>query len=337
MTTTQSPTEISSGPSVHERSRVGWIVAAAAVLVLAAIPVVIDSGFMTFLLTQGLAMALPVLGVTILMRGGLVTFGHALFFAAGAYTAAFAFEWWGFREITLVLVVAALVGAATGALLGLLMSRYRGIFFGMFNLAFSMILYSLLLKFFHITGGSDGLGVRLPTYFGWKPDAASIRDVAFYFTLVVVVIAFAATTRSLRSPLGAQLAAIRDNEVRVEYLGSSVRYAVHVTYVIAAVLAAIGGVLAAYSTGHVLPEMAYWTVSGQFVFIALLGGFGKAPGALLGAIAFAFLESYVLEHYTNVWQLILGAVMFLIIAFLPGGLWSALTRIGERMSLDVRT
>lgn len=337
MTSTETTLDTTAPVGRGGVQRLDWIIGGLVVVAMAAVPVVTDSGFLTFLLTQALATALPVLGVTILMRGGLVTFGHALFYTLGAYTAAFALRWWDFQEITVVLLMAAVVGAAVGALLGLLMARYRGIFFGMFNLAFSMILYSLLLKFYGSTGGSDGLGVRLPTYFGWSPDRTNVRDVGFYFTLLVVATLFAVTMRSLRSPLGEQMAAVRDNEVRIEYLGSSVRRVVFITYIMAAVLASLGGVLAGYSSGHVLPEMAFWTVSGQFVFIALLGGFGSAPGALIGAIVFAFLESYVLENYTEIWQLILGTVMFLIIAFLPGGLWSALSWLRERVTVGPRS
>ena len=108
----------------------------------------------------------------------------------------------------------------------------------------------------------------------------------------------------------------------MEYLGTSAHQAVHVTYVLAATVSAIGGVLWAMSLGHVDPEMTNWTTSGQFVFIVILAGTGSIIAPLIGTFLLEVLRVYAVEISPNTWQMILGTVMLLTIVFLPKGLWS---------------
>ena len=130
--------------------------------------------------------------------------------------------------------------------------------------------------------------------------------------------------RYIRSPLGYAGEAIRENEIRVEYLGVSPRQIIYLKYVIAAVLAAIGGALTALTAGHVDPEMAFWSTSGEFVFIALLGGTAHVAAPLIGAFIYEMIRTYAFDLAPYSWQMILGAVLLLIIFFLPKGLWSLL-------------
>ena len=120
-----------------------------AVLIVAALfilaPLVVPSWIM-FILIKAMFMFIAVLGVTMFLRGGQVTFGHALFYATGTYTVGFSVKWFGFREALVLVPVGALAGLLMAALVGLIMARYRGVFFAMLNLAFSMILYAVLLS-----------------------------------------------------------------------------------------------------------------------------------------------------------------------------------------------
>ena len=136
--------------------------------------------------------------------------------------------------------------------------------------------------------------------------------------------------RYLASTLGCLGDAIRENELRVEYLGVSVRHAVHLKYVMAAAVSAVGGVLFAIANGHVEPDMAYWTTSGEFVFVALLSGTANVAAPFVGTFLLELVRTYAFEYSPYTWQLILGATMLLIILFLPGGLWSILTARAER-------
>ena len=119
---------------------------------------------------------------------------------------------------------------------------------------------------------------------------------------------------------------MRDNELRVEYMGGSVRAVVHVNLVVAAALAGVGGALTALTVGHIDPEMAYWTTSGEFVFVAILGGTSSVLAPFLGSLLLELLRSFAYEHAPNTWQLVVGGAMLLVILFLPAGLWSVFER-----------
>ncbi len=275
-----------------------------------------------FLFSLALARGLAALSVALLMRAGLVSFGQSLFFATGAYTAAFMVRLLGVREAGLLLVGAVIVSMTVAALTGLWIARYREIFFAMLSLAFTMILYGWLLKAYWITGGTDGLRIPPPTVLGTAWSVDTLRSVLYEATLVCTAVALVLIHLFLDSPLGYALRAVRDNEVRLEYLGSSVWQVVYWAYVLAAGLAGLGGVLTALNVGHVDPQLAYWTTAGEFVFITLLGGTESVLAPLIGAVVFEFLRTYALKYAPYTWQMALGGMMLLLILFMPRGLWT---------------
>lgn len=293
-------------------------------------------GWALFLLTVALAKSVMVLAVALFLRGGLVTFGHALFYAVGAYTAGFGAKWFGVRDVVLLLPAGLLLGGLVAALVGLFIARYRGVFFAMLNLAVSMILYAILLKFYWVTGGTDGLSVRTPTLLGFVPPRASLRMVYYYFTLVVSGAVTYIVHRFLASPQGFFLKALADNEIRIEYSGESVQRVIYYTYVLSGALGGLSGLLVAFTVGHIVPEYAFWIQSGEFVFIALLGGYGGVPGPLVGAIAFEFIRTYANKFAPYAWQMTLGIIMLLIILLQPGGLWAIYERTVARFGRRVK-
>jgi len=227
-------------------------------------------------------------------------------------------------------------GAAASALLGLLLARYRGVHFGLLNLAFSMVLYAILLKFYEITGGTDGLRLPTPLLAGVKPDAQHLRLTIYYVTVVLAALLLYVAYRFTTSPLGYTLRAVRDNEVRVEYMGASVRQAIYCSYIVAGVMASVGGVLAGFSVGHIVPELSFWTQSGEFVFVALLGGTGSVLAPVAGSIVFEFVRNYAFKYSPYTWQMTLGIVLLGIIFFLPGGLWSLKGIVARRWTIVTR-
>jgi branched-chain amino acid transport system permease protein len=109
-----------------------------------------------------------------------------------------------------------------------------------------------------------------------------------------------------------------------------VRNIIHVNYMISAALAGLGGALAAVGIGHIDPEMAYWTTSGEFVFIGILSGTGNVLAPFLGALIFETIRSFAYEYSPNTWQMALGITMLLVIMFLPGGLWSLFGKLKRK-------
>ena len=279
-----------------------------------------------FLINVSLCYGIVVLGMMLLMRTGVVSFGHGLYYCLGAYAAGTLDQVYKISDMAVMLVAAVIVTALTSAALGLLLRKYRDIFFAMLSLAFSMILYGLLVKTSSL-GSSDGFNIAASKIAGITVAGTSVeRYVRYALTVVFAFLAGVFMHKYLNSHMGRLAEAIRDNELRVEYMGASVRNVIHVNYVISAVLAGVGGALAAIAVGHIDPEMAYWTTSGEFVFVGILSGTGSVLAPFLGAFIFETIRSFAYEYSPNTWQMALGITMLVVIMFLPGGLWSLFIR-----------
>ena len=278
-----------------------------------------------------MGMGLVALAVMIQMRAGLVSFGQGLYFCIGGYTAGMVSRFLQISDIFVILLLAIVVTLVIAGTLGFLLRRYREIFFAMLTLAVSMILFALLSSS-HSLGSTDGFNLPQASYLGWTPETETGGVILFILTAIVTFSCAIMTNRFLRGPIGKIGEAIRENELRVEYLGASAHRSVHVLYIVAATLSAIGGVFWSMALGHVTPEMTNWTTSGQFVFIVILAGTGNVIAPLLGTLILEVLRVYAVEISPNTWQMILGTVMLLVIVFLPKGLWSLTDRFAKSAS-----
>jgi branched-chain amino acid transport system permease protein len=274
-----------------------------------------------FMVTIAIARGLVALGLMLLLRAGLVSFGQALYYCLGAYAAGALGRFFGISDIFAQMLAGAAVAGVAAFILGFLLAKYRGIFFGLLSLALSMILYGLLVKN-EALGSTDGFNILPSTLFGIRPGPDWVRYAVLASAAVVSLLLALAVHRYLGTPLGRLAPAIKDNEIRVEYMGASARHAVHVMYVIAAVLAGVGGALAATTVGHIDPDMAFWTTSGEFIFITILAGTGSVVAPFAGALLYGVIHTTAYDLSPNTWQLSLGAALLLIIVFLPEGLWS---------------
>lgn len=285
--------------------------------------------WMSYLLTIAMGKGLVVLGLVLLMRAGLVSFGQGLYYCAGAYVAGVLTQFAEVTDILLILLAALSVGVFIAAIIGLLLCRYREIFFAMFSLAFSMILYGLLVRNQGL-GSTDGFNVANPSLLGWNPGPEDASDLVLGVAVFLVFTLGILAWRYLNSLSGYGGEAVRENEIRLEYLGGSVFKVIYVKYIIAAGLASMGGAITALVSGHVDPEMAYWTTSGEFVFIALMGGTGHVAAPLISAVLFESLRTYAFAVSPYTWQMILGVALLAIILFLPSGLWSLVERFQKK-------
>lgn len=272
-----------------------------------------------------LANGLAVIGVIVLIRAGQVSFGHALYACLAGYAVAFAGRAWHLDALWLIALGTGLAAIA-GALIGLFMVRYRGIFFGMLNLAFSMVLFSVLGKFGATTGGTDGLRFDRPHFAGLVLEREGFETALLWLALALVVLAGWVVQRYFASANGQALAAIKTNETRLEYLGLSAKRVFWGGYVLSATLCGLGGSVFALTQGLVTPEMGYWVRSGEIVFIAILGGSGHAVGAVVGAFVFEFVKLYAAALLTGAWQLALGLVLIVMVFVAPTGLFGLVER-----------
>jgi len=278
-----------------------------------------------FIVTIAFARGLVALGLLLLLRAGLVSFGQALFYCLGAYAAGALGRFFGVSDIFIEMLVGGAVAALVAFILGFLLARYRGIFFGLLSLALSMILYGLLVKT-EALGSTDGFNIAPSTLFGMRPPPDWVRYSVLVSAAAVASLCALVVHRYLHTPMGRLAPAIKDNEIRVEYMGASARKAVHVTYVIAGALAGVGGALAATAVGHIDPDMAYWTTSGEFIFITILAGTGSVAAPFVGALLYGSIHTLAYGLSPNTWQMSLGLALLLLIVFLPEGLWSLATR-----------
>jgi branched-chain amino acid transport system permease protein len=258
---------------------------------------------------------------------GLLSFGHALFVALGAYTAAVLTSRLGVRHFEVVLIAAAAVGLVVAVPVGLLCVRYVKIYFGMLTLAFGMLFYSFLYKFYALTGGDEGMRVLRPHLLGQAFAAYDkvpfLIGPYYYYALGLLVAAALVMWRVVHSPFGLCLRSIRENPQKAEYLGVSVRRYRFGAFLIAGVFGALGGALLAVPTGLADPLLAYWTHSGNLVFMVVLGGFGHFFGPLVGAFVFIFLQDHVMS-ITPYWRFVFGAILALVVIFVPRGLMGLL-------------
>jgi ABC-type branched-subunit amino acid transport system permease subunit len=295
------------------------------VLALACLPFYAPG--MQLLVNLALAKGLAVLGVTVLLRAGQVSFGHALFFGISAYAGAFLVSSWPGADL-LVVMIAGIAGALlSGLLVGLFVVRYRGIFFGMLNLAFSMIFWSILEKFYHVTGGADGIRLQRPSVLGMEFSRGGFELILFYLAIGLMVGLGWFTLRWFASPIGQMFQAIKTNETRLEYLGLSPRRVLLSGYLLSALLCGIGGSMMAMLQGVVTPEYVWWVRSAEMVFIAVLGGAGSVRGAFVGALIYEIVRVYASAFAADIWQMLLGAFLLIIILFAPGGIMGIVDRL----------
>ncbi|MEO8740096.1 MAG: branched-chain amino acid ABC transporter permease [Casimicrobiaceae bacterium] len=295
----------------------------AALILLAAFPKLAQPYYITLVL-PAFAYTIALLGFNLLFGyTGLLSFGHALFVAVGAYGAAVLSSKLGVKSFELILLASGAAAVIAAIPVALLAVRYVRIFFGILTLAFGMLFHSFLFKFYHLTGGDTGIRVLRPSLLGMEfkelDKTAFLIGPFYYYCLLLLVVLGIVMWRIVHSPFGLHLAAIRENPRKAEYLGVRVRLFRLIAFLISAFYCAIGGVILAINTGQADPELAYWTHSGELVFMTVLGGFANFFGPLVGAFAFIFLKSELMGM-TEYWRFFLGATLAVIVIVFPRGL-----------------
>jgi branched-chain amino acid transport system permease protein len=322
-------------PRFHARL---WPYAAAAFGVAVLISVPNFAGlYQTQLLTYGLIMAIAALGFNLLLGyTGLLSFGHSAYFGLGAYTVAFLLQWFGIRSMELYILLGLPVAAIVSGLFGYVCVRHTRIFFGILTLALSQVLYSLALKFFWVSGGTDGLRVNRPRLLAGVIDFAGSGGFSrfivayYYYVLGVFVLSTAIIWIVVHSPFGKALQAIRDNETRARFLGLRVRRFRWAAFLLSGTFTGLAGILWAPLNGLTTPDVLYWPFSGEIVFMTLLGGFRNFFGPIVGGVAFTFIKTYAVAS-TEYWQLLLGTVLVVLVLLLPTGIVGVLAQIGKRL------
>jgi branched-chain amino acid transport system permease protein len=275
------------------------------------------SDFWIFIAIEVLAFALYALSFNLLLGfGGMLSFGHAAFFGVGAYSAAIFFKRSGLDVVwmfTLAPLVAMAFSATAAAVIGYFSVRRSGIYFSMLTFAFQMLLYTVALKASGLTGGDDGIT-------GLKPPGVLGQPLGYYFYALCWCLPSVYLLRRLvLSPFGLTLRALKDDPLRVQYVGVHVRRHQWAAFVISAGFAGLGGALFAFSSGNVFPSWLNWTASATPVVMAVLGGVQSFYGAIVGAAVYVVLE-VMISGKTEYWPLAMGIIIVLLVLLMPTGL-----------------
>ena len=288
----------------------------------------VDQPFYISFATRILIYAIAAASLNLVLGyGGMVSFGHAAFFGAGAYIVGIlAVE--GVTSLWIAWSAATAVAALVALIIGAISLRTRGVYFIMITLAFAQMMYYIFVSM-KAYGGDDGLslpsrstglGVSLSNDFTW-----------YYLVLVLLGIILFLLHRLLGSRFGRVIEAIRENETRATAIGYPVYRYKLLCFVISGAIAGLAGALIANQTSYVGPALLHWVQSGTLMVMVILGGVGRFWGGPVGAAVLLLLEelfsgSPLLGPFALHWQLPVGAILLAVVLFAPRGIAGAFAK-----------
>jgi len=277
------------------------------------------------LLTEALILGLFAMSLDLMVGyTRLVSFGHAAAYGFGAYACGWLLLHTSL-PVLLAIPLAALLAGVIAIGVAWVCTQATGVSFSMLTLAFAQLLYAVAYKWTSVTGGSDGLaGIpRRDGPFGLHLFVS--RNGFFYLVLIVLLGALLFCRSLVRSPFGAVLRGIRENEAKTLALGYNTRAYKITTVVLAYGFGGLAGALYAGFAGYASPELFFWLTSGQVLIMVVVGGAGTLIGPILGAAFFVVLE-HQLSQVTDLWPLIFGSVFIAFVLFAPQGIWGLVGR-----------
>ena len=301
----------------------GWRSLAVVACILALAPAGLPPYAMT-LLTEALILGLFAMSLALMVGyTRLLSFGHAAAYGLGAYTAGNLLLHTDMPMVFAVFAAAAFSGiVAIGV--AWVCTLASGVSFSMLTLAFAQLLYAVAFKWTSVTGASDGLaGIpRSPGPFGITFFTGKAGF--YYFVLACLAVAFVFCRSLVRSPFGAVLRGIRENEAKTLALGYNTRRYKIAVVAISFAFGGLAGALYAPFAGFANTELLFWVQSGQVLIMVIVGGAGTLVGPIIGA-AFFMLVSNLLSSWTDSWALFFGAIFICFVLFAPQGIWGLAT------------
>ena len=289
---------------------------------LAAFPFVIENRFYISLVNEMLIYGLLAMSLDVLLGyTGLLSFMHNAYLGISAYIVGLFLIHIGPSSLWLAIMAGVIVTAIIALPVGWVQVRTGGLAFALLTLAFGMMFYTVVWKWYSVTGGDDGLmGVPSPDIAigGWVIGNSGNPVVMFLFTLIVVAFCFVLTQRIIHSPFGAVLEAIRENEERASFVGINVRQYKLLGWLLACTLAGVSGALYILYRGYIGPTTMSAFAGAGVLMMVLLGGMGSLWGPLIGAAIFIYIKDYI-STMTEHWEIYLGLVVIFLVLFMPKG------------------
>ncbi len=282
--------------------------------------IVLVGGY-TDLATRVLVIGLAAMATNLLIgHTGAMSFGHAAYFGLGAYAAGLTLKYL-VASSPAAFFIGILVGTIGGAVVGYLIVKLRGIYFALATIAFGQVFYFIAFRWNSVTGGDNGLRgfQRLPIDLGFTHIDIANSLTFYYAVLFVLAVSAVLMGILLRSPFGRTMLALRENERRAKFLGIRVNLHLWIAYTASCLFIAGAGALSAFLNNFVSPHDVHWTLSGDFVLMAVLGGMRSFWGPLVGAFIFVVAQNY-LSGVTDDWMFFIGLIFVLAVLFLPRGI-----------------
>ncbi len=294
------------------------IIGAVALVALSLAPEIFPSKALIDFVIRGAALGLFATSLNLLVGyGGMVSFGHGMFFGLGAYSFALLMQRTGL-PIPAAFALTLVISGFAGLIVGFICVRLKEIYFAFLTLAFQMLVHSLIIVWVPLTGGDQGLrgGIPRPPFLGI--DLANQMHL-YLVSCVLLVGGLVLMRHVVESPFGYTLRMIRDNATRAGFLGIEVFRIRLAAFVLAGVFASIGGMIMSLFVSGAYPEFAYWTISGEGIFIIMLGGLSTFLGPTVGTVILLLLND-VVTKFTEYYGLTLGAIILFFALGLRRGL-----------------
>ena len=309
-------------PRIEARSKrlryVDVLIAIAVFAVLATLPFLFSSKALLDFLIRCAAFGLFATSLNLLVGyTGMISFGHGMFFGLGAYCFALIMQRTGL-PIPVAFICTLLITTVVAGVIGAICVRLKEIYFAFVTLAFQMLIHSMILSWVSLTGGDQGLrgGIPRPVFLG--------VDLSNYIHLYIASCALLVTGLLLmrqiaQSPFGYTLRMIRDNAARASFIGIDVWRAKLTIFVLAALFASTGGIIMSLFVSGAYPEFAFWTISGEGIFINMLGGVTTFLGPMVGTVLLLIMNDTV-TRLTEYYGIVLGIVILFFAIGLRKGL-----------------
>ena len=260
--------------------------------------------------------------------GGMVSFGHAMFFGGGAYAFGLLMQKGG-ASIPVAILGAIVFCALLGLIIGAICVRLKEIYFSFLTLAFQMLIHSIIITWTSLTGGDQGLMGGIPRVWG-SLNLADVQTL-YWFSCVLGVVCLFLMRYILQSPFGYTLRMVRDNADRAQFLGIYVWRVRLYAFILASCFAGVGGVIMAWFVSGAYPEFSYWTMSGEAVFMILMGGLHAFIGPVVGA-GLLMVFNDIITRTTEYHGLALGIIVLFFALGLKRGMTDFVVQIYQSLS-----
>ncbi len=303
-----------------------FAIGAAAIAFGFSLPIIVASTLVLTLLMQATVNAMLATSVGFLFRqNGLTSFGQAAYFGLAAYIVAVNSRF-GFVSAEASIVLALIIPPMLAFLFGVLIVRLPHLAFSMLTLAIAQAVHEVFVKWRDVANGDDGLEVKFPNklfgidiLFFQQPRT---MVVVIWVAMVLVMVGLALVARSR---FGLLTRGIRDNEERARFIGYETLLPRAIVYAIAALVASLAGVLFSLYNGFVTPGILDWSLSGEALIMAFIGGPKVLWGPMVGAAIFFMLKD-IAGDYTEHWPAIIGIILMVVTIVIPSGMAGSMVR-----------